>query len=102
MSTAPRDGTLVRLRLKDGADFVGYYSTKWFGWVDYDDPLPLIRGDIAFLGWSPTEQGERLIRLEPNDAAAPVPTKSAAAVVVTPGPVLANRIVTARKPGRRR
>jgi hypothetical protein len=34
MASAPRDGTLIRLWLReDGSDFVGYYSDKWLGWL---------------------------------------------------------------------
>jgi hypothetical protein len=58
MSEAPRDGTLIRLWLRDGSNFVGYYSTKWWGWVDYTDPRPLIRGDIAFHEWEPVTRAE--------------------------------------------
>jgi hypothetical protein len=39
MSSAPRDGQLVRLWLRDGPDFIGYYNAKWWGWVDFHDPL---------------------------------------------------------------
>jgi hypothetical protein len=54
MPTAPRDGTLVRLWLRDGGDFVGLYSDKWWGWVAFFEiECPLIRGDIAFAGWQP-------------------------------------------------
>jgi hypothetical protein len=90
--TAPRDGQLVRLWLRDGTGFIGHYSSKWFGWVDYHDPLPLIRGDIVFAGWEPVGQGETLIRQE----------QPGAAVVVEPAPkaALASRIVVARKPRR--
>ena len=95
MSTAPRDGTLVRLRLCEGPAFIGYYTDRWWGWVDYHDPLPLIRGDIAFLGWEPVHQAELLIRREQDHPDAPV-------VVQPPPPVLTSRIVTARKPGRHR
>jgi hypothetical protein len=59
--SAPRNGTLTRLWLReDSTDFVGYYSDKWFGWVSYHEPVPLIRGDFRFLGWGPVEQAEQL------------------------------------------
>ena len=29
MATAPRDGKRVRLWLRDGGDFVGYYTDRW-------------------------------------------------------------------------
>jgi hypothetical protein len=31
------------------AHFIGYYSDRWWGWVDYYDPLPRIRGDMRFV-----------------------------------------------------
>jgi hypothetical protein len=33
ISTAPREGTLIRLWLRDGSDFVGQYSDRYWGWV---------------------------------------------------------------------
>jgi hypothetical protein len=57
LASAPRDGTLIRLWLReDGSDFVGYYSDKWLGWVSYHESVPLIRGDIRFLRWEPVDQ----------------------------------------------
>jgi hypothetical protein len=53
----------------------------------------VIRGDIRFLGWEPVDQAEPLIRREDARPGAPVVVEPAAPV---------NRIVTARKPGRRR
>jgi hypothetical protein len=35
MSMAPRDGTPVRLHLRDGSDFVGLYSDRWRGWIAF-------------------------------------------------------------------
>jgi hypothetical protein len=95
MSDAPRDGTLVRLHLRDGTDFVGYYTDRWWGWVALPDPWPLIRGDIRFAGWEPVADEEvRQIRRQLRvPAAAVVATKP-----VTPRPV----IVKARKPRPRR
>lgn|SRR5271166_6998747 len=93
MPTAPRDGQLVRLWLRDGTDFIGYYTDRWWGWVDYYDPVPLIRGDIRFLGWEPVDQAAPLIRREQGHPGAPV-------VVEPTPPALASRIVKARKPGR--
>ena len=58
MRTAPKDGSLVRLWLRDGSDIVGYYSIRWWGWVDFTDAHPLIRGDIAFRGWKPATDAE--------------------------------------------
>jgi hypothetical protein len=56
MTTAPKDGTLVRLRLReDGRQFVGYYSDRWWGWIEHGDPCPVIRGDIRFAGWEPID-----------------------------------------------
>ena len=57
MSVAPKDGTLICLHLReDGSDFIGYYCDKWWGWIDYNDPWPRIRGDLSFLGWEPVDQ----------------------------------------------
>jgi hypothetical protein len=67
--SAPRDSELVRLWLRDGTDLLGYYSTKWRGWVDYHNPPPPIRGDIRFLGWQPVDQAEPLIRREQDHPA---------------------------------
>ena len=40
MASAPRDGTLIRLWLReDSSDFIGYYSDKWFGWVSNHEPI---------------------------------------------------------------
>jgi hypothetical protein len=92
---APRDGTPVRLHLRDGSDFVGLYSDKWWGWVALLDPWPLIRGDIRFSGWEPVADEEvRQIRRQLR-----VPSAAAVATVpVTPRSV----IVKARKPRARR
>ena len=60
MASAPRDGTLIRLRLRARTDLIGYYSDKWWGSVDYADPCPLIRGDNKFLGWEPVDQADYL------------------------------------------
>ena len=97
MSDAQRDGTPVRLHLRDGSDFVGYYTDRWWGWVALLDPWPLIRGDIRFIGWEPVadEEVRRIrrqlrVRIPPAAAVATVP------MTVTPRPV----IVKARKPRR--
>jgi hypothetical protein len=67
MASAPRDGTLIRLWMREGGDgFIGYYSDKWYGWVDQNDPCPLIRGGFRFLGWRPIEMGEDLNAPEPK------------------------------------
>jgi len=58
MRTAPKHGSLVRLWLRDGSDIVGYYSIRWWGWVDFTDAHPLIRSDIAFSGWEPVAEVE--------------------------------------------
>jgi hypothetical protein len=58
MSEAPKDGTSVRLHLRDGSDFVGRYSDRFWGWVALLDPWPLIRGDIRFAGWEPVGDEE--------------------------------------------
>jgi hypothetical protein len=94
MSDAPKDGTPVRLQLRDGVDIVGYYSDRWWGWVALLDPWPLIRGDIRFAGWEPVADEElHKIRQERR-----VPPAAVVATVPTaPRPV----IVKARKPKRR-
>ena len=58
MSEAPRDGTALRLHLRDGTDFVGLCSDRWWGWIALLDPWPLIRGDIRFTGWEPVADEE--------------------------------------------
>jgi hypothetical protein len=58
MTKAPRDGALIRLWLRDGSSSVGYYNDKWWGFVSYSDPVPLIRGSIAFRGWEPVTRAE--------------------------------------------
>jgi hypothetical protein len=58
MSDAPKDGTPVRLHLRDGCDFIGLYSDHWWGWIALLDPWPLIRGDICFTGWEPVSDEE--------------------------------------------
>jgi hypothetical protein len=91
MSEAPHDGTPVRLHLRDGTDFIGHYSDKWWGWVALLDPWPLIRGDIRFAGWEPVADKElRQIR---QQLLVP-PAAMVATVSATPRPV----IVKARKP----
>jgi hypothetical protein len=76
MATAPRDGTLPRLWLgADGSTIVGRYSDKWWGWIDYGDPWPLIRGDIRFLGWQPVDQAvhrNALFRRKPRRKRPPI------------------------------
>ena len=43
------DSQLVRLWLRQGTDFIGYYTGRWWEWMDYHDPVPRIRGEIRFL-----------------------------------------------------
>ncbi len=95
MSAAPKDGTSVRLHLRDGSNFVGRYTDRWWGWVALLDPWPLIRGDIRFVGWEPVADEEvRRIRQQSR-----VPRAAAVATEpVTRPPV----IVNARKPRPRR
>jgi hypothetical protein len=38
IANAPRDGTPVRLHLRDGSDFVGRYTDRWWGWIALLDP----------------------------------------------------------------
>ena len=96
MSAAPKDGTPVRLHLRrDGTDFIGLYSDRWWGWVRLLDPWPLIRGNIRFAGWEPVADEEvRRIRQQLRVPRAAV----VATVPVTPRSV----IVKARKPRARR
>ena len=60
MARAPRDGTLIRLWPYKGRDFTGYYSTKFWGWVSYQQDVPLVRGDLAFAGWEPVDSAVAL------------------------------------------
>ena len=105
MATAPRDGRRVRLWLRDGGDFVGYYTDRWWGWVDAADFHPLIRGDIRFLGWTTVDEDDALVRpavASLGPAAAPV-VQVETPVVSEARPVkITSRIVTARKPRPRR
>jgi hypothetical protein len=95
MSEAPRDGTPVRLHLRDGSDFVGLYSDRWWGWVPLLDPWPLIRGDIRFAGWEAIADEE----VRRNRQLLRVPSAAVVATVpATPRPT----IVKARKPRARR
>jgi hypothetical protein len=96
MSEAPRDGSAVRLHLRDGTDFVGYYTDRWWGWVPLLDPWPLIRGDVRFTGWEPVADEEvRRIRQQSRGR---VPPAAVVATEPAPRPV----IVKARKPRPRR
>jgi hypothetical protein len=97
MSEAPKDGTPVRLRLRDGSYFVGYYTGRWWGWVALLDPWPLIRGDIGFTGWEPVA-GEELRQIRRQLRVRIPPAAGVATEPVTPRPV----IVKARKPRPRR
>jgi hypothetical protein len=104
MTTAPKDGTLIRLRLReDGRQFVGYYTDRWWGWIEHGDPWPLIRGDVRFVGWEPIDHAEyrnrRLLERVQHSTPEPVVTPEAAA---QPGPLIGSRIVKARPPNRRR
>jgi hypothetical protein len=97
MPNAPKDGTPVRLHLRDGSVFVGQYSDRWWGWIALLDPWPLIRGDIRFAGWEPV--GDEELRQIRQQLRCRVPSAAAVATVpVTPRPV----IVKARKPRPRR
>jgi hypothetical protein len=105
MSTAPRDGTLVRLWLgADGSDFVGCYSDKWWGWIDHGDPWPLIRGDIRFLGWQPIDQAAHrntLFRREPRRKRPPITVVvPRAAQVAQAAKIVVSSIVRAKRPRR--
>ncbi len=97
MSKAPRDGTPVRLHLRDGSDFVGQYSDRWWGWIALLDPWPLIRGDIRFAGWEPV--GYEEVRRLRRQSRGRVPS---AAVVATAPMTRPPVIVRARRPKRRR
>jgi hypothetical protein len=97
MSSAPRDGIPVRLHLRDGSDFVGYYTDRGWGWVRLLDPWPLIRGDIKFVGWEPVSDEEvRQLRQQSRGRAPP------AAVMATEPVTRPPVIVKARKPKPRR
>jgi hypothetical protein len=94
MSNAPKDGTPIRLYLREGGDIVGYYTARWWGWVPLLDPWPLIRGNIRFAGWEPIGDEEvRRMRQAVRDP-------SAAAVAAVPATARPPRpvIVRARKP----
>jgi hypothetical protein len=58
MASAPRDGSAIMLYLRNGQSFVGHYSRKWWGWIDWNEARPLIRGDRVFLGWLPIDDQE--------------------------------------------
>jgi hypothetical protein len=50
ISTAPRDGTLIRFWCRsEAASVVGYWSKTFIGWVAYHEPIPLIRHNVT--GW---------------------------------------------------
>jgi hypothetical protein len=86
MSEAPKDGTPVRLHLRDGSDFVGQYSDRWWGWIALLDPRPLIRGDIRLTGWQPASEEVRQLRRHLRGR---VP--SAAVVATEPAPPTGDR-----------
>jgi hypothetical protein len=98
MSMAPRDGTPVRLHLRDGGDFIGYYTDRWWGWIALFDPWPLIRGDIRFAGWEPVGDEELRQLRRPLRGRVPAVAAVVASEPETPPPV----IVKARKPRPRR
>lgn len=46
MTTAPKDGTLVRLWLReDGRQFVGYYTDRWWAWIEHGIGAPSVTTD---------------------------------------------------------
>jgi hypothetical protein len=53
ISTAPRDGTLIRFWCRSEAEpIVGDWSRTFIGWVvAYHEDIPLIRHDVT--GWEP-------------------------------------------------
>jgi hypothetical protein len=107
MATAPRDGTLVRRWLgADGSTIVGRYSDKWWGWIDYGDPWPLIRGDIRFRGWQPIDQAahrKTLFRREPRRKRPPITVVvPQAAQVAQAAKIVVSSIVRAKRPRTRR
>ena len=52
ISTAPRDGTLIRFWCRSEVEpIVGYWSRTFIGWVAYHESIPLIRHDLT--GWEP-------------------------------------------------
>jgi hypothetical protein len=52
ISTAPHDGTLIRLHCRPEAEpVIRYWSRTFIGWVAYHETIPLIRHDVT--GWDP-------------------------------------------------
>jgi hypothetical protein len=52
ISTAPREGTLIRFWCRSEVEpVIGYWSRTFIGWVAYHKPIPLIRHDVT--GWEP-------------------------------------------------
>jgi hypothetical protein len=94
MQTAPHDGTVIRLWRRDGeANFVGSYSTKWWGWVRHHDPCPLILSDHRLAGWQPARADEvQAIAEQPV-----IETPQLERIAAQPARI-AGRIVTSRKP----
>ena len=69
ISTAPHDGTLIRLHYRpEAAPVIGYWSRTFIGWVAYHEPIPLIRHDVT--GWEPIvdQAAARAVPLEQGQA----------------------------------
>jgi hypothetical protein len=91
MKTAPKDCTLIRLRLQAGDEFVGMYSDKFWGWVAlHEIACPLIRDAIAFAGWEPIDQAD-ITRMR-RESPAPLATMPAEPVAIRPRIVKARRL----------
>jgi hypothetical protein len=99
MRSAPRGGTLIRLLLRDGGDFVGLYSDKWWGWIEFGDVWPLIRSDIRFAGWAPIDAAE-LKQIRQRSVIRPEQRAQRRSIEACPAKIAAI-VVTARKPRRR-
>jgi hypothetical protein len=100
MRSAPRGGTLIRLLLRDGGDFVGLYSDKWWGWIEFGDVWPLIRSDIRFAGWAPIDAAE-LKQIRQRSVIRPEQRVQRRSIEACPAKIVAAIVVTARKPRRR-
>jgi len=56
MTTAPRDGTFIRLLTKEGSEQVAFFHKTFGGWKDWQSRGRMVHQDTQCHGWHPVNQ----------------------------------------------